>query len=47
MKKYVCPKCRSENIKVTATNSGNKPMSPNTYICKDCGYCGTFLIKEG
>ena len=34
MNKKICPKCKSEEIKVLVTVMGESPE----YICKKCGY---------
>jgi len=44
-KVYVCPKCGSTNMKVSLVSNG-AIGNINNGICGDCGYDGTFAIKE-
>lgn len=42
MSMSICPKCRSTNWKVNATDG----MPTNSMFCADCGYQGTFPIVD-
>jgi len=43
-KEYICPKCESNNWKVSENRGFD--TNPDNRTCGDCGYRGTFLIKE-
>jgi len=39
----LCPRCHSKNIRLSSVFDGW--LTPEVYVCKDCGYRGPLVLE--